>query len=95
MTKAEVITEVSRKTGIEKEEIKKTMEGFLSVIQDAVIQNQRVHFSGFGSFFRKKRAKKIGRNISANTAIVVNEHHIPSFKPSKFFLARVKSIIPT
>ena len=93
MTKAEVITEISRKTGIDKEDIKNTMEELLCVVQDAVIKDQRVHFSGFGSFFRKKRAQKIGRNISTNTSIVVNEHYIPSFKPSKFFLAKVKSTI--
>ncbi len=91
MTKAEVIAEIARKTGIEREDVKNTIEEFLSVVQNAVIGNQRVHFSGFGSFFRKKRAKKIGRNISTNTAIVVEEHYIPSFKPSKFFLAKVKT----
>jgi DNA-binding protein HU-beta len=91
MTKAEVISEISRKMGIEKEDIKNTIEAFLCVIQNAVVENKRVHFSGFGSFFRKKRAKKIGRNISTNTAIVVEEHYIPSFKPSKFFVAKVKN----
>jgi DNA-binding protein HU-beta len=91
MTKAEVIAEIARKTGIEREDVKNSIEEFLSVVQHAVIGNQRVHFSGFGSFFRKKRAKKIGRNISTNTAIVVEEHYIPSFKPSKFFLAKVKT----
>ncbi|TDG95639.1 HU family DNA-binding protein [Cardinium endosymbiont of Culicoides punctatus] len=91
MTKAEVILAISRKTGLEKEDIRIIIDGLVSVVQDSVVADQRVHFSGFGSFFRKKRAKKIGRNISTNTAIVVEEHYIPAFKPSKFFMAKIKA----
>lgn len=92
MTKAEVILAISRKTGLDKTEIKSTIDELCRVVQDSVADNQRVHFSGFGSFFKKKRARKIGRNISTNTAIVVEEHYIPSFKPSKFFAGRIKAI---
>ena len=38
----------------------------------------------------KKRAKKIARNISTNTAIILEAHYIPSFKPSKKFTNSVK-----
>ena len=91
MTKAEVILAVSRKTGLDKENIKNTLDALSRVIQESVADNQRVHFSGFGSFFKKKRAKKIGRNISTNTAIIVEEHYIPSFKASKFFATKIKT----
>ncbi|WP_243018730.1 MULTISPECIES: HU family DNA-binding protein [Candidatus Cardinium] len=91
MTKAEVILAISRKTGLDKEDVKNTLDELFHVIQDAVTANHRVHFSGFGSFSKKKRAKKIGRNISTNTAIVVEEHYIPFFKHSKFFAAKIKA----
>ena len=45
----------------------------------------------FGSFINKKRKKKIARNISKNTAIIIDEHYIPSFKPSKVFIEKIKS----
>jgi DNA-binding protein HU-beta len=45
---------------------------------------------GFGSFIIKTRAEKIGRNISKNTAVIIPEHNIPAFKPSKTFLNAVK-----
>jgi len=38
-----------------------------------------------------KRAKKIARNISKNTAIVIEEHYIPAFKPSKVFIEKIKN----
>ena len=91
MTKAEVIASIARQTGIDKEDVKHVLEKWVSVVEHAVMADQRVHFSGFGSFFRKTRAKKIGRNISTNTSIVVQEHDIPCFKPSKIFFNKVKS----
>jgi DNA-binding protein HU-beta len=39
----------------------------------------------------KKRAEKTARNISRNTTIIIPEHFIPSFKPAKTFVGRVKS----
>ena len=39
----------------------------------------------------KKRKKKIARNISRNTAIVIDEHFIPSFKPAKIFINKIKN----
>jgi DNA-binding protein HU-beta len=50
-----------------------------------------IYVRGFGSFINKKRAKKIARNISKNTAIVIDEHYIPSFKPSKVFVEKIKN----
>ena len=51
---------------------------------------QSVYLRGFGSFIVKKRAEKKARNISKNTTIVIPEHYIPSFRPSKKFVNKVK-----
>ena len=53
-------------------------------------EGENIYVRGFGSFVNKKRAKKIARNISQNTAIVIDEHYVPSFKPSKVFVEQVK-----
>lgn len=91
MTKAEVISEVSKRTGVAKTDVQHIIHKFLSVVQDAVGEDKRVHFSGFGCFFKKKRAKKIGRNISTNTALIIEEHYIPYFKPAKCFVTKIKN----
>jgi DNA-binding protein HU-beta len=49
-----------------------------------------VYLRGFGSFIVKKRAKKTARNISKNTTLIIPEHNIPSFKPAKVFMTKVK-----
>ncbi|GAB3706269.1 HU family DNA-binding protein [Spirosoma flavus] len=91
MTKADVIAEISEKTGIDKAEVTNTLETFFSVVKDSLAEGENIYVRGFGSFINKKRAQKVARNISQNTAMVIAEHFIPSFKPAKVFVEQVKS----
>lgn len=91
MTKADVITEIAGKTGIEKEEVAKTLESFFTVVKQSLAEGESIYVRGFGSFINKKRAQKVARNISKNTAMVIEEHFIPSFKPAKTFVEQVKT----
>lgn len=90
MTKADIVNEISKKTGIEKVTVQKTVEAFMESIKDSLGDNKNVYLRGFGSFIVKKRAEKTARNISKNTTIIIPEHFIPSFKPSKTFVSLVK-----
>lgn len=91
MTKAEVISQIADKTGIDKADVTVTVEALFSVIKNSMAEGENIYVRGFGSFINKKRAKKIARNISKNTAIVIDEHYIPSFKPSKVFIEKIKN----
>lgn len=91
MTKADVISEISNKTGIDKSDVSVTVEAFFNIVKKSMAEGNNIYVRGFGSFVNKKRKKKIARNISKNTAIVIDEHFIPSFKPSKVFIEKVKS----
>lgn len=90
MTKADIIAKITEQTGIEKADVQATVEKFFDVIKDSMEQGESIYVRGFGSFINKKRAKKVARNISKGTAIVIDEHFIPSFKPSKQFTKRIK-----
>jgi DNA-binding protein HU-beta len=91
VTKADVISEISEQTGIDKADVTATVEAFFSVVKDSMADGENIYVRGFGSFVNKKRARKIARNISKNTAIVIEEHFVPSFKPSKVFVEKIKS----
>jgi DNA-binding protein HU-beta len=90
VTKAEVISEISQKTGIEKADVLTTVEAFFKVVKDSMTEGHNIYVRGFGSFVNKKRARKVARNISKNTSLIIDEHYIPSFKPSKTFVAKIK-----
>ena len=91
MTKADIVNEISKNTGIEKITVQKTVEAFMETVKDSLVKKKNVYLRGFGSFIVKKRAQKTARNISKNTTIIIPEHSIPSFKPAKSFVSKVKS----
>ena len=91
MTKADIVNEIAKNTGIEKVTVQKTVEAFMDTIKHSMVNGNNVYLRGFGSFIVKKRAKKTARNISKNTTIIIPAHNIPSFKPEKSFITKVKS----
>ena len=89
MTKADIVSEIAKSTGVEKVQVQAVVEAFMESIKDSLIENNNVYLRGFGSFIIKKRAKKVARNISKNTTITIPEHNIPAFKPAKSFASKV------
>jgi len=93
MTKAEIVTKIAKKTGLEKEAVLEVLEQFMSTVKDSLIDKEPVYLRGFGSFIIKERATKTARNISKDTAIIIPAHSIPAFKPAKTFVAQVSGEI--
>ncbi len=91
MTKAEIVTDISNKTGIEKVAVQAVVESFMETVKETMINGENVYLRGFGSFIIKERAEKTGRNISKNTTIIIPAHNIPAFKPAKTFVNQVKN----
>ena len=90
MTKADIVTEISNKTGIDKNDVLAIVEGFMTTLKNYMEKGEYVYLRGFGSFVIKKRAEKLGRNILAKTAVTIPAHCIPTFKPAKEFMDAVK-----
>ena len=90
MTKAEIVSEIADKTGVDKMEVLTTVEAFMNSVKNSLARGENVYLRGFGSFIVKERAEKTGRNISKNTTIIIPAHKIPAFKPGKTFVNEVK-----
>lgn len=89
MTKADIVAEIAKTTGIEKASVLETVEKFMTVVKDSLANGENVYLRGFGSFIVKERAEKTARNISKNTTIIIPAHKIPAFKPAKVFFDEV------
>lgn len=90
MTKADIVNQISKETGIDKVTVLKTVEAFMESVKGSLSAGSNVYLRGFGSFILKKRAPKTARNISKNTTIIIPEHNIPAFKPAKTFSNSVR-----
>ena len=85
MTKAEVVKEVSKSTGIEAITVMAVVEGFMEAVKGSLAKENNVYLRGFGTFEVKTRKQKTARNIAKNTTVVIPEHKDPAFKPCEDF----------
>lgn len=90
MTKAEIVNEIAKGTGIEKATVQIVVESFMESVKESLSKGNPVYLRGFGSFIIKRRAEKAARNITQNTTMTIPAHDIPAFKPAKIFLNSVK-----
>ena len=90
MTKAEIVNEVAKTTGIEKSTVLAVVENFTEVVKESLVAGNPVYLRGFGSFIIKHRAQKAARNITRKTTMTIPAHDIPAFKPAKTFVNAVK-----
>ena len=85
MTKADIVNEIAKTTGIDKSAVLSVVEKFMVVVKDSLAHGENVYIRGFGSFIVKTRAEKTARNISKNTTLIISAHNIPAFKPANSF----------
>lgn len=90
MTKADIVNEVAKATGLEKQNVQRVIEAFMNTVKESVSKDNSVYLRGFGSFTAKKRAQKTARDMKLEKTIIVPAHCIPAFKPSKVFVNLVK-----
>ncbi len=91
MTKADIVNEIYKTTGIDKAAVLTVIEKFMETVKDNLAHGEHVYLRGFGSFIIKTRSEKTARNISKNTTIIIPEHKIPAFKPARTFMEDVKN----
>ena len=91
MTKADIVNEIAKSTGVEKNQVLAIVESFMENVKESLDKGENVYLRGFGSFIVKERAEKVARNISKNVTVTVPAHKIPAFKPAKCFMESVKA----
>jgi DNA-binding protein HU-beta len=85
MNKSELIDAAAESTGLSKNDVTKTLESILNSISGAVSQGDKVSLSGFGTFERRERAARTGRNPQTGEELQVAASKAPAFKPAKAF----------
>lgn len=90
MTKADIVNDIAKSTGVEKVQVQAIVEAFMESVKTSLTKKENVYLRGFGSFIVKKRAQKVARNISKNTTMTIPEHFVPAFKPAPAFAEKIK-----
>lgn len=90
MTKAELIYNISKETGVEQTIVRAVVESAMTNIKESLAKEEPVYLRGFGTFSVKRRKAKTGRIITQNVSVIIPEHKIPCFKPCKELKDSVK-----
>jgi nucleoid DNA-binding protein len=83
LTKAQIIDELTRQSGLKKKEVTYIIENFLDKILEAVAQGERIEMRGFGTFYPVEKKSRTVYSPIAKKEIEVPPKRGVGFKPSK------------
>jgi DNA-binding protein HU-beta len=85
VNKSELIEAAVESSGLSKRDVSRALDSILDSISDAVRQGDKVSLSGFGTFERRERSARTGRNPQTGEQLQVAASKTPAFKPAKAF----------
>jgi DNA-binding protein HU-beta len=80
---------VAAKANITKKQALEVISAFLEVVTEAVANGEKVTLVGFGSFERRERSKRSGRNPKTNESMTIRATKVPAFSAGKLFREKV------
>jgi DNA-binding protein HU-beta len=89
MNKTELVDKIAEDTGLRKSEAERALRSVLDAITDAVAAGEKVTLPGFGTFERRQRAARQGRNPQTGDTIRIASSKVPAFKAGASFKSYV------
>ena len=85
MNKEELVQEVAKKTKLPQKQVADVLTNLVETIQKTVSKGKKVTLVGFGTFERRKRAARIGRNPQTGKELKIPAKQVPAFSAGKKF----------
>lgn len=83
MNKTELIAAVADRAQMSKKDAEKAVNAVFSVVEDALVNNDKVQIIGFGTFEVRARSERKGRNPQSGQEITIPASKMPVFKAGK------------
>ncbi len=83
MNRAELVEYVAKATAQPKTEISRTLSGFVHTITSALSRGEKVTLVGFGTFERRSRKARTGRNPRTLAPLKIAAAKVPAFRAGK------------
>ena len=83
MNKAQLVKEVSGKTGLTKKETQNVIDVLTETIGDTLSGGEKVTLVGFGTFGVRHRKARRGVNPQTRASIQIPARKVPKFVPGK------------
>jgi DNA-binding protein HU-beta len=89
MNKGELVDAVAAKANVTKKQADEVISAFLSVVTEAVANGEKITLVGFGSFERRERSEREGRNPKTQEKMTILATRVPAFSAGKQFKEKV------
>ena len=89
MNKGELVDRISQKATVTKKQADAVLSAAIETIMEAVSENDKVTLVGFGSFERRHRKEREGRNPKTGDKMLIPETYVPAFSAGKLFKEKV------
>jgi len=90
VNKGELIDAVAGATGESKATVGRILDATIEGITAAVAEGDKVSFTGFGTFERRHRKARVGRNPQTGEEVKIAAANVPAFKAGKAFKDAVR-----
>lgn len=89
MNKGELIEALASETGESKASVEKLLNAFVDTVESQVKKGEKVQLPGFGTFERRDRSARTGRNPQTGEEIKIKATKVPAFKAGAGFKSAV------
>src|SRR5271170_7884596 len=83
MNRAELVEQVAKATGQPKSEVTKCLSGLIHTVTGALSRGDKVTLVGFGTFERRMRKARTGRNPRTLAPLKIAAAKVPAFRAGK------------
>ena len=83
MNRAELVDSVAQATGQPKTEVTRTLSGLVHTVTAALAKGDKVTLVGFGTFERRNRKARTGRNPRTLAPLKIAAAKVPAFRAGK------------
>lgn len=89
VTRAQLTEAVYQEVGLSRNESADLVESVLGQISDALAEGETVKISSFGSFFVRRKGRRIGRNPKTGEEVPILPRSVLIFRPSHVLKNRI------
>ncbi|MEQ8510362.1 MAG: integration host factor subunit alpha [Rhodospirillaceae bacterium] len=90
MTRAQLSESIYQEVGLSRNESAELLEMVLAEISTALVHDETVKISSFGSFSVRQKGERIGRNPKTGDEVPILPRKVLVFRPSQLLKARIR-----
>ena len=89
LTRMDLAEAVHAEVGLSRNDSAEQVESVLTHISDALVQNETVKISSFGTFSVREKAARVGRNPKTGEEVPISPRRVLTFRPSHLMKDRI------